>query len=437
MRRLKVSVSLLAGIGAVAIPAFAAASGLYVPDTGTTARARAGAFCVDADDPLAMYYNPAGLADQHQRNQFLFDVTVLYLQEKFQRNGADIPADGAFAGQTATNSPPPQIVPDIIYTHSLSNQFTLGGGIHAPAGARWKFRGNGPQRFSNTELYLKEAGIGITAGYRPVKYVAIGLTVETLFTGVQQAFTIEQTDGTTPPSEAPAKDVGAKLDVQQTINPTGILGIKVTPMDNLEFGFAYRPSVQLNMPGTLNASIGSPEKVHFHTKLASILRLGARYVTPKWDAELDFVQEDWGVHKEDKLTADDGNFFGTPSQSVTRNWQAGYSVRLGSTFTVNEKLHGMGGVYYETSAVPTKNMDVGSYDAPKVGINLGAKYDFGTRYTLAGNFSHTIMSTVKVSNSEQRQQSPFPAAPSGLTVIGNGTYSGDYNMLGVSLLTKF
>ena len=100
----------------------------------------------------------------------------------------------------------------------------------------------------------------------------------------------------------------------------------------------------------------------------------------------------------------------------------------------------MGGWFYETSAVPKEYLDVGSYDAPKVGLNVGAKYDFGTRFTAAANLSHVFMASQTVTNSKQRQQGAFSpplTSPSDFTVIGNGKYTGSYDIIGLSLLTKF
>lgn len=438
--RMRVSkFSSLIALGVIAVPGASLAAGLYVPDSGTTARARGGAFCVAADDPLAIFYNPAGLADQHTRNQFLFDITDLQLNEKFQRTG--IPPDGASAGTTATNAPPPQIVPNILYVHNFSDKFSLGGGIHAPAGGRYKFSATGPQRFTNSELYLVEAGIGISAAYRIHRVVSVGLTLETLMTSVDQRFAVSKNTPPNPPTEDPLQESPGHVSAASNMTPTGILGVKVTPVEGIEFGLSYRPSVTLNMPGKLETSNpDTSDKLHFHSKLASILRIGARYVKPTWDYELDFVYEDWSVHKEDKVTADDGNFIGGSTQSVPRNWKAAYSIRGGSTFKLSEKLHGMAGWFYETSAVPKEYLDVGSYDAPKVGLNFGAKYDFGTRFTAAANLSHVFMASQTVTNSKQRQQGAFSpplTSPSDFTVIGNGKYTGDYNMIGLSLLTKF
>src|SRR5262245_46834598 len=46
------------------VPGTAAAGGLFIPGTGPQAQARAGAFVAKADDPSALFHNPAGFAQQ-------------------------------------------------------------------------------------------------------------------------------------------------------------------------------------------------------------------------------------------------------------------------------------------------------------------------------------------------------------------------------------
>ena len=59
--KLTVSVTTLIGVAAVAAPAFAD-GGYYGGALGARAIGRAGAFVARADDPTAVFYNPAGIA---------------------------------------------------------------------------------------------------------------------------------------------------------------------------------------------------------------------------------------------------------------------------------------------------------------------------------------------------------------------------------------
>src|SRR5690349_7821462 len=62
------------------------AGGLELPDNGTEALARGGAFTAKADDATALQYNVAGLARQ-RGTRLLFDANLLMSTLNFQRDG--------------------------------------------------------------------------------------------------------------------------------------------------------------------------------------------------------------------------------------------------------------------------------------------------------------------------------------------------------------
>src|SRR3954453_7298083 len=62
------------------------AGGLELPDNGTEALARGGAFTAKADDATALQYNIAGLARQ-RGTRLLFDGNIVLSTLDFQRSG--------------------------------------------------------------------------------------------------------------------------------------------------------------------------------------------------------------------------------------------------------------------------------------------------------------------------------------------------------------
>ena len=64
----------------------ARAGGFEIPDNGTEALGRGGAFVAKADDPTAIQYNPAGLAQQ-RGTRVLLDGHLMLSSYSFQRSG--------------------------------------------------------------------------------------------------------------------------------------------------------------------------------------------------------------------------------------------------------------------------------------------------------------------------------------------------------------
>lgn len=241
----------LLAAGAALVAARAAhAAGYYVPDLGTVARARGGAYCVAAGDPTAMAYNPAGLIgtagpdategvsgpEGRRGRRMLVDLTGLWMHARFERTG--IPEDSV-AGSTATNRPPVQIVPALIYVHPVGERWSFAGGFHAPLGPRTRFAADGPQRFTNTELFNSELSYGVAAAYRPHPKVALGLTLEGVMAGVEQD-SVATTNLEAPPKESPEYDSPQRLSVIDPFSPTAIVGMTVAPLEWLQLAVSYR-----------------------------------------------------------------------------------------------------------------------------------------------------------------------------------------------------
>src|SRR5580693_2823141 len=83
-------------LAALSLPRTALAGGFELPDNGTEALGRGGAFVAKADDPTAIMFNPAGLAEQ-RGTRALLDGHVVMSSYSFQRFGAypDSPSDPA------------------------------------------------------------------------------------------------------------------------------------------------------------------------------------------------------------------------------------------------------------------------------------------------------------------------------------------------------
>ena len=83
-------------VAIAAWPARALASGFEIPDNGTEALGRGGAFTAKADDGTALEYNVAGLAQQ-RGTRLLLDANLWLSSYSFQRSGTypDNPGNSA------------------------------------------------------------------------------------------------------------------------------------------------------------------------------------------------------------------------------------------------------------------------------------------------------------------------------------------------------
>lgn len=426
---------------AVLTPAAAQAAMTYVPDTGVVARSRGGAFTAAADDPMAIVYNPAGFADQ-KKMQVYIDVTALQLNSTFKR-ASD--ANGSY--KSVSNSGAPKVSPNLIFSMPVGDKLVWHAGAYGAIGVNHKYPESGPQRYTTTYLSPQQLSYSAGVAYRFHPVVSAGFTVGGMYiTNVTEV----NVTGALPPNENEQEDLHAVLDVSKTFTPTGNLGVKLTPVPGWEIGLSYRPPVTAKLDGTYKAysvATGDPagdedEKITLIVPLPQIIRTGVRKVSTGWDAEIDFVIEDWTGRDQDEIDPKDGQIGTYPAGQtilVDREGRMAFSVRVGGTYRLQETLALHGGVLHETSGIPQNRMSVNLFDAPKTGLGFGASYGFGNRFTVSGNLAYLMVETQKITDSKVKQRAPGPESviPGERATVGNGTYSGAYMFGGLSFNTKF
>ena len=123
-------------------PRTARAGGFEIPDNGTEALGRGGAFVAKADDPTAIDYNPAGLAGQ-RGTRVLVDGHIISSSYGFKRYGAfpDNPADpatpwGGFAFPSVRDTGGPFYAPFLAVTTDFGtlDWLTVAVGVFGPSG---------------------------------------------------------------------------------------------------------------------------------------------------------------------------------------------------------------------------------------------------------------------------------------------------------------
>jgi long-chain fatty acid transport protein len=422
---------------AVLTPAAAHAAMTYVPDTGTVARSRGGAFTAAADDPMAIVYNPAGFADQ-KKMQVYIDVTALQLNSSFQR-ASD--ANGSY--KKVTNSGDTKVSPNLIFSQPVGDKLVWHIGAYGAMGVNMKYPETGPQRYTTTYLSPQQLSYSAGVAYRFTPMIAAGFTLGGMYITNETEVRVMPVTAGEPPSEDPTRELHAVLSVSNPFTPTGNLGVKFTPMAGLEFGLSYRPPAVAKLDGTYKASYvdsgneAANEKVTLVVPLPQIIRTGVRKVGTGWDAELDFVVEDWTGRDKDVIDPKDGQIGAFEKINVDRDGKMAFSVRLGGSYKLMDNLAIHSGVLHETSGIPQERMSVNLFDGPKTGLGLGTSYGIGERFTVSGNLAYLMVHSVDMKDSKVRQRSSFTTDPASLNTVGNGKYQGAYMFGGVSFNTKF
>jgi long-chain fatty acid transport protein len=246
MRR---EVAAIVFVGFVVLPRAARATNVEeFPDNGSEQEGRGGAWIARASDPLATFYNPAGLAGQPTRVTLQANLALQSTCFSRTRAANDTTADGVPPG-----APYPQVCsaanffpnPQLAFTYRLTDRIGLGIALLAPSGVgsiSWpEFAGGNPapQRY----LLISESAVVLTPTVGIGWEVTDGLRVGASFIAgtapnldVVNAAPAQNSDGQT----ASTNDIRNELKVSSPFFPGFTLGVIWSPVPELDVAGWYK-----------------------------------------------------------------------------------------------------------------------------------------------------------------------------------------------------
>ena len=369
---------------AVALPAGRLeAAGFALFEQSSRGNAMGGAFVATADDPSAMFYNPAG-------NAFIDDFTMmggafLVLRPTARLDGLD-PYPGSDYSASMKKS---------LYWFghgygvlSLSKDVKLSAGFWSPygLGVPWEnpdtFRG----RYINQRVDLRQLAASVQLAWKMSDYIAIGAGPEFRFTDVKLSKNIAAVN----PFTQRVVDI-AHVSVISTGTPVDVTfaaGLLVKPCERLRFGISFHSHTDVDVSGYAQFGqipTGSPQfdaavaaqlpfgkqpGAHTTLQFPSNTAFGIAYdVTPQLTLEVDGNYVTWKVFDQTVLSID-----GVPDTVLTHNWVNTWAVRAGLLYKPSPKLWAAGGFIYDQT--PQPDADAGPFlpDNNRTGFTVGAGF---------------------------------------------------------------
>ncbi len=388
------------------------AGGQYTGDNGSQGAQRAGAFVARADDPTALWHNPAGLA-RATGSALFFGVNVIGCTQRYRRAGSyAAPRDGdrAWTGEpfpVVANRAPPQPVP-LVAAWARFGRVAVGAGILAPHGfaARdypltLRSGAPAPQRYDAVEqrgvLVLPSVGAAVDLGDR----VAVGARVSYGF-GRFQALSVVQ--GVANEEEDPRYDSVTATDVSDRRILAAALGLQLRIADAVELGAAWHSPIVVDARGTSRTRVGPalaadgamdlqpvadadarcapggrPEQLRtcLRFRLPQTAAVGIRIVArdaagaERGDLELDVRWQNWSAASRQTTVVDarDGLTGAPVYDAVVRHGlHDTYAIRLGGAWRPRSDRDVVvrAGIAYETAAAPAS--------WARVDIDSGARF---------------------------------------------------------------
>jgi long-chain fatty acid transport protein len=430
-------------------------AGFKVSEQGAKAMGMANAFSAQADDPSALYYNPAGIAFQSGRRINVGATGIIVPQTEFRGTtplSGNPPLDTGTSEVTENSRRDLVVAPMIYGIYSLEQvPVTFGLGVNAiyPLAKSW----DDSSVFRNQvqTVSIKPINFQPTVAYRFDDWhlgVAAGLDVTYAVVSLQRMVYSPAIDPTNPAPPFGAYELGS-LGLDGTATGVGYnFGLRWQPRDDLIFGATYRSEITLHISGDGNflattptgmGAIGLANTAPFPYSRARATTPASTTVTlpdtidvavawlptKKWTLEFDATRTGWSSLKKLQLSFDSPQFALFNNQPEPRNWEDVWGYKFGTQYAIHPKIDLRAGYSYDQSPVPDATVDPLLPDSDRHGFAVGLGFHEGNAaFDIAYMWVHFLDRTVNNQNM--------------LTLRGaNGEYKSDAYLLAANVTLTF
>jgi len=351
------------------------AAGTLVEEQGARASAQGGAFAARADDPSAIFYNPAGLA--FQGTAFMAGFSFINEHMKYE-------------GSTGTvNGPVKTYYPLYLYlNYKINDNVAFGFGMNSPFDLATEWPAGWPGAAISERTLQRAIYYTPTLAFKVSKNWAVSISANyvdsTLY--LRQEIPFPAIPYPKPPlTRIPPSGMGVIRGGGDAWGwGVGVLG-KLD--DHWQIGINYRSKVNIGYTGDVsfyNIPNYNPDFTplfpYSHVSsticLPAVYTLGVAYKTDKWTLEFDATAQQWDVMKSIAINFDP-NGGQVQDKSVPQNWKNTGKYKLGFEYKLSDKWSYGLGYFYDEAPVPDQYASPILPDSNRNGFTGGLSYKKG------------------------------------------------------------
>jgi len=375
--------ALLVATALLVMPSLTWGSGFSLFEHSNRGMAMGGAFTAVADDPSALFWNPAGMAFQTDKGiQVMFGATLIAPEQTFYGE-SPYPGEGYTADLVEQTFPPAHLYLGI----PVSDRLEVGFSVTNPWGLGTEWDDDFLGRYISQKADLMNFDLGVSMAYQLSEKFAFGIGVDYVMSTLE----IERTVGLINPFNQQLTDVAdAKL------GSTGInsgfawnAGVLWKIGGGFTLGGVYRSGFTIDYEGDgafNQISTGYPE---FDAVIASFLPVDERVpITTSieypdfWTIGLSWQNEKWTVSGQygvmgwtsfDELAI---IFPENPELSsvVPENFDDAAQYRIGGEYRVSQHVALQLGYLFDETGQPIQSMSPLLADGARTGYSAGFSY---------------------------------------------------------------
>jgi long-chain fatty acid transport protein len=403
-----------------ALPGAVFASGYSIYEQGAKAMANAGAFTARADDPSALFFNPAGIV-QLKGKRFSFGTNAIFLTG----SSFDSTSSGNSFDQVDNTAWPS----NVYYTQTVGDRYAWGVSITSPFGLKTQWPGNFDGEDISRESNLAVLNFNANFAWTFAKSWSAAVGADFARADIRElSRNIDLTPLTCVGCQGFTRLDGAGTDVGWNV------ALRWANEKGWRWGGSYRAKMKPEVDGNIKfENIPAPFAALFpdggataDLPLPATFATGVGYVKGKWEGEFDVVWTDWSEFDHLRIDIETNNPAVTDIDQ-TEEWHDTYSYRLGYAYHISERSTYRLGAYVDRNPIPTTHVRPRLPDADRKSVQVGYGYTCKGRFTFDVAYQALFFDNRTVTTSS--------ASPSDPVIPGE--YENFTSLLGVNLGWKF
>ncbi len=406
-------ISALAAAAVMGMAVGANAAGFRLAEQDAKATAMGDSFVAVADNPSAVWYNPAAMTGLEKTNLSLGSAMV-YPQMKHE-----------YAGGSDKIAKVMHVPPYFYATHRLNEKWALGFGFNAPFGLSTDWKSTSKTAAVATYSDIEDFNYNFNAAYKVDDKLSVALGADYMYLG--------------------AKLYNSTLHLSGNGNGWGYNAAAFYKLnEKWNLGASYRSPVKIDVDGNATApALGSSNDASTRITLPDTFQAGAAYkVNRKWLVSATADYTDWATYhaltvKSNTITALTTYMHGldplvpvTNTSVEAKDWQSVWALRAGTEYKYSEAWSFRAGAFYDFNPVKERYFDSIIPDSDRVALSVGAGWTKGN-IVVDASYAYVMFVNRKISDSTA-DDTPF-----GDTNTLNGTYKCNAQVPAISVGYKF
>lgn len=400
------------------------ASGFQINEHGSKAMALGGAFAGLANDPSAIYFNPAGIT-QLMGTHLIGGSTLIFPKSSFRGPAPSI---------TESKLEDKMFYPIHLYaTHQIDEKLFLGFGVGNNYGLGTKWEDNWVGRFMAVETEIRTFFFNLVASYRVSDAISLGFggvfTYGDVLIG--RGVNLSPFNGESY-TELSGTGTGAGFTAGILVNATDALSLGLSYRSQVRVDFEgdatpsnYPPQYEGLLPnGAITAPLTTPENITFGVAIKPLknVTFTADYQYVGWDS-YDKLEV-----KFSEYTFPDG----TKSLASERDYDNSFIARVGLEYEMDNNLDLRAGFLYDKNPVKDERLDPTLPDADRLGFSGGFGYELSEGFSIEAAYMYLRFNERKITNSVESY-----SGISGSITPMNGVYNSEAHLVSMTLTYNF